>query len=346
MRCVEGAVYRPGEGLARGWLLVEGGRVVDEGEGRPPRPPDARGLVLPAPVNAHTHVGDFVGRSLPLAGRSLAQVVKPPDGLKHRLLRETPRDKLVAGMREAIAEMRAAGTRAFLDFREQGVDGVRMLAEAASAPRAPRALILGRAGASWDDAEADAVARAADGIGLPSLSDVPPDVPKRAAHAARRHKKRFALHFSEEAREDAGRALDLAPDLLVHVVASPREDLRAIADARVPVVLCPRSNARWGRAPDARAMLELGIPFALGSDNAMLHALDVLLDARHFARAYPDLPPETWLDAAIAGGARVLDGAPPRAWLRRGETGALVVLAGDGLDAVFGPAAPRAVMAV
>ena len=338
MRCVAGSIYRPGTGLEEGWLLLDGDRIVDAGQGRPPQPPSASGLVLPSPVNAHTHVGDHVGRGRNLAGLSLADVVRPPHGLKHRLLRETPRERLVGGMRDALREMREHGTRACLDFREQGLEGVRMLREAA-AGTGVRAVALARCAGDWDDAEADEVARAADGIGLSALGDVASDVPQRAARAARKHGKRFALHFSEDEREDVGRALDLRPDFLVHLCRATREDLAAVADARVPLVLCPRSNALFGRAPPVRDVLALGIPFALGSDNAMFHAADVLLDVRHLANAHPNVPRETFLDAAIAGGALLLDGEAPRAWLQKGGPAELVVLPGEGLDALFGPRA-------
>lgn len=342
VRCLAGDVYRPGEGVEEGWLLVDGGRVVDAGAGRPPRAPDATGLILPAPVDAHTHVGDRVGRGAPVAGMSLADVVKPPHGLKHRLLRETPRERLVAGMRDALAEMRAAGTRAFVDFREGGADGVRMLREAGDAPRA---VAMARPRGEWDDEEARAVARLADGIGLSALGDVTSDVPERAARAARAEGKRFALHLSEDKREDVARALDLQPDFLVHLCEATRDDLRAVAEARVPVVLCPRSNALFGRAPPAREMLDLGVGLALGSDNAMFHELDVLLDARYLARAHPGVPREVWLDAAIVGGARVAEGVAPRTWLRKGDRADLVVLEGRGLDAVFGARVPCRILA-
>lgn len=341
VRCLAGDVYRPREGIEEGWLLVDDGRVVDAGTGRPPQAPDATGFVLPAPVDAHTHVGDRVGRGADLSGMPLADVVKPPDGLKHRLLRETPRERLVAGMRDALAELRGFGTRAFVDFREGGAEGVARLREAGDAPRA---VVMARPRDAWDDAEAREVARVADGIGLSALGDVASDVPERAARAARAEGKRFALHLSEDTREDMGRALGLRPDFLVHLCEATRDDLRAAADARVPVVLCPRSNALFGRAPPARAMLDLGVTIALGSDNAMFHELDVILDARHLAHAHPDVPHETWLDAAIVGGARVADGAAPRSWLRKGDRADVVVLEGRGLDAAFGARGPRRVL--
>lgn len=332
MRCLAGAIYRPGEGFEEdGWILHDGARVLDAGRGRPPQPAEKVDVILPAPVNAHTHVGDMVGRGRDLRGLSLAQVVRPPDGLKHRLLRDTPRAALVDGMRAAVAEMRGAGARACLDFREQGLDGVRMLREASGGFRA---LAYARCGGGWDDAEAEAVAREADGIGLSALGDVQDDVPERAAAAARKQRKPFALHFSEDRRDDVGRALDLRPRFLVHACEATRDDLQAIAVEEVPLVLCPRSNALFGRAPPVREILRAGIDFALGSDNAMFHPLDVLADARALAAAHPDVPRETWLDAAIATGARLADGAPRASWLRKGDPAELLAL--TSLDALFG----------
>lgn len=335
MECVAGPIWRPGEGVEEGWILHENGRVVDAGEGRPPQRARIAGLVLPAPVDAHTHVGDRVGRGIDTRGMTLAQVVAPPDGLKHRLLRETPPERLLAGMRDALAEARA---RAVIDFREGGLEGARLLRRASEESGA-RAVALGRPAGAWDDAEAEAVAREADGIGLSGLGDVDSDVPERAARAARRHGKRFALHLSEATREDVARAMELRPDFVVHVATATRDDLRAIADARVPIVTCPRSNERFGLRADVPAMLALGIPLALGSDNAMFHPLDVLQDARLLARRHPEVPRERWLEAAIVGGARVLDGEAPRSWLRRGDPAAMRILGARGadpLDAVFG----------
>ena len=345
VRCVAGPIYRPGEGFREGWLLHEGGRVVDAGEGRPPVEPEARGVVLPSPVDAHTHVGDRVGRGkVDLRGRTLAEVVAPPHGLKHRLLAQTPEDELVAGMREALWEAARAGCRTVIDFREQGAAGVGMLRRAAEGTPV-RPVVLGRLQGAWDDDEAGEVLSLADGFGLSAMRDASDDAPGRMSALARRRGKRFALHFSESVREDVGRALDLRPDFLVHVVASPREDLEAIAAARVPVVVCPRSNALFGRRPDVATLLDLGVGVALGSDNAMFHPLDVLEEARLLRRQDPRLAPAALLDAAIAGGARVRDGAAPRGYLGKGDAADFLVLeprGDDPVEAVFG-AAPRVV---
>ncbi|HWH08150.1 MAG TPA: amidohydrolase family protein [Candidatus Thermoplasmatota archaeon] len=306
MRCVAGPTYRPGEGWVDGWLLHDGGRVVRAGEGAPPQRSDVEGWLLPAPVNAHTHVGDRVARGVDVSGLTLAQVVAPPDGLKHRILRETPAPRLVDGMRQALAEMEAAGARACVDFREGGLRGVEMLREAAAGSGA-RPVALGRCAGPFGEDEARRVLEACDGYGWSGLADA--EGAERAAALCRRMGKRFALHFSEDKREDAGRALDLRPDFLVHAVRATEDDLRAIAAARVPVVLCPRSNLRFGPLPDVRAMARLGVALAVGSDNAMLQTLDVLEDVRTLRGRFPDVDPRVFLDAAVAGGRRILGAA-------------------------------------
>lgn len=59
---------------------------------------DGRHLSFPEPVNAHTHCADGglkVGK-----GVSLESLVAPPNGLKHRYLRDTADDVLIAGIRD------------------------------------------------------------------------------------------------------------------------------------------------------------------------------------------------------------------------------------------------------
>uniref|UniRef100_UPI000A6CB98F amidohydrolase family protein n=1 Tax=Methanoculleus chikugoensis TaxID=118126 RepID=UPI000A6CB98F len=84
--------------------------------------------IVPAFFNAHTHLGDTVAMDLPPARGSLADLVKPPNGLKHRILAATPpQAELVRGMRSSISAMLATGTTGFADFREGGIAGVAAL---------------------------------------------------------------------------------------------------------------------------------------------------------------------------------------------------------------------------
>ncbi|MEA1966340.1 MAG: chlorohydrolase, partial [Euryarchaeota archaeon] len=76
----------------------------------------AHGIVLPAFVNAHTHIGDSVLKDPEIT--DIASLVRPPDGLKHRVLKETSTHDLVHAMHASICDMVATGTCAFADFRE------------------------------------------------------------------------------------------------------------------------------------------------------------------------------------------------------------------------------------
>jgi cytosine/adenosine deaminase-related metal-dependent hydrolase len=118
----------------------------------------------------------------------------------------------------------------------------------------------------------NAVLRAGDGVGLSSAREEPRAVREVVARAARRLGKKFALHASEETREDPEEYLSPRPDLLAHLTAATPGDLQQVRDAGVTVAVCPRSNALFGRRPDLATLERLGVPTMLGTDNAMFHA--------------------------------------------------------------------------
>ncbi|HLE97742.1 MAG TPA: amidohydrolase family protein, partial [Candidatus Thermoplasmatota archaeon] len=292
-----GPLWRDGAFEPDRWIEVENGVLVTLGRGAPPRAPDVHGAMLPTFVDAHTHVADRLARGRVAAGTSLAEAVAPPEGLKHRMLAAATADEVVASARAALEEARAAGTGCIVDFREGGAAGVLALRDAARGAGV-RALALGRPdvpGAALDD-----VLAAADGLGLSGLADVAPEEAARQARAARAAGKLFALHGSEGRREDVDAMLALRPDLVVHATHATKDDAARLADARVPVALCPRSNERLvGRLPDARMLLDAGVALALGTDNAMLHATSVLDELRAARRLLHGVRPEELLAAAV-----------------------------------------------
>ena len=85
--------------------------------------------ICPAFFNAHTHIGDTVAMDVDAPG-SLSELVAPPDGLKHRLLRATAPDDLIHAMRGSVDVMKRTGTSGFADFREGGKEGVFALSTA------------------------------------------------------------------------------------------------------------------------------------------------------------------------------------------------------------------------
>ena len=273
---VQGHVLSGGRFFS-GHVVVEDGTVVAVGEGEAPTAPVATGVVLPGLVNAHTHVGDAAVPAPP-AELGPSEVFPPPDGYKHRMLASMPRKELRDGISGFLDAMTAGGTVAHTDFREGGVEGVRLLADArGEAEHPPSTRVFGRPlGQEFDPREMGTLLAMVDGIGLSAVIDWPRQPLVDIVTAARDMGVPTALHCSETRREDLALALELDPEFLVHMVFGTREDFRDLASARVPVVVCPRSTARFTRAPPVMEMLEQGVDLRLGTDNAMLQGPSVL----------------------------------------------------------------------
>lgn len=306
-----------------GWVLVDGGRIQKWGKGAPDPglgPPTADGWIVPAPVNAHTHVGDTFLRERAGKPTTVKELVGP-GGWKHQHLASADPVQQAAGIERIADEMAAIGTAAFLDFREGGVAGI----EAVRRLDLPvRPVLFGRGtSARFDEDEAHAVAQAADGIGISGVRDFSANDLDAWSDVAKEHHKPLAIHVSEARREDLDQALSLDPAFVVHMVHATTEDLDDLADARVPVVVCPRSNAHFGLTAPVDRMLEAGVEVAVGSDNGMLSDGDVRKDLAVLRDRFA-LDDATLLSMACHTGRRVAGLPPVR--LERGAPADLVVL--------------------
>jgi cytosine/adenosine deaminase-related metal-dependent hydrolase len=290
MTTYEGLVFRgPTFEPVAGRVVVEDGDIAAIEECAT----DADDWILPAFVNAHTHIGDSIAKE---AGRglSLDELVAPPDGLKHRLLRETPREEMVEAMRRSVAFMRESGTASFIEFREGGVEGVdRLRAATADSPVEP--VILGR--------EEIAAMEAADGFGASGARDGEFGAERNATREAG---KLFGVHAGERDAADVDGALDLDPDFLVHMVHTKEHQLERVADRGTPIVCCPRSNLVTDVGlPDFERLAET-TTLALGTDNVMLNAPSMFREmeftAKHSALAAPEV-----LRMATRNGAAIAD---------------------------------------
>lgn len=250
-------------------------------------------LICPAFVNAHTHVGDSIAKG---AGRglSLEELVAPPDGLKHRLLRAADREELVAAVRRSLSYMQRGGTAACLDFREGDVEGVEMLREAAEGLEID-ALAFARG-------SVDAM-HAGDGFGASGANDATFDRERRATREAG---KPFGIHAGEVDASDINPALDLDPDFLVHVVHPEPVHLDRIADSQVPIVVCPRSNLVTGVGLSPYEDLSERTTLALGTDNVMLNSPSMFREMA-FLSKLSDLPDDEVLRMATVNGAEIAD---------------------------------------
>ncbi|MFB6137912.1 MAG: amidohydrolase family protein, partial [Halobacteriaceae archaeon] len=241
---------------------------------------------------AHTHVGDALAKEAG-AGLSLDELVAPPDGLKHRILRAATREESVAAMRRAVRQLSATGTTAFADFREGGVAGVQALREAALGSPV-RALAYGRG-----DPE---VLEVADGYGASGARD---DDFERERHLAREAGKPFAIHAGERDPADVNDALDLDPDFLVHMVHTTELHRERVADSEVPVVVCPRSNLVTDvGTPDVATLRDL-TTVTLGTDNVMLNSPSMFREMAVTAKCC-DVSARAVLQMATRAGAETL----------------------------------------
>jgi len=280
---LRGRSFEPVEGR----LVIEDGRI-EEIEADTARSAD---IILPAFVNAHTHIGDSIAKEAG-EGLTLEELVAPPDGLKHRLLRGATRNELVTAMVDSIEYMEQAGTAAFVEFREGGVDGVQAIQEALAGHSIER-VVLGR--------ESIEAMEASDGFGASGANDG--DF-SRERNATAREGKLFGIHAGEVDSSDINPALDLEPDFLVHMVHAEQLHLERIADSETPVIVCPRSNATTGVGlPPLRELLDR-TTVALGTDNVMLNSPSMFREMA-FTEKVSDASSREILEMATVNGAEL-----------------------------------------
>ena len=279
MESLRGHIYLNGEMLPFEMRLdagvIESLEIGESGEVR-----KGEYLALPPLGNAHTHIGDaFIQEEI---FGDIMDVVAPPDGLKHRRLAEAGQEEIMDGMLRALENMYGSGVRTFMDFREQGVEGVRLLRKALASfnditvmsglpPISAR--ILGRP-AEGDDM--DELLGISNGLGISSISDHDTDYLRELRDEAERHGKLFGLHVSERVREDIDTVLELRPDIAVHMNEATDEDMERIAEAGIPVVVCPSSNMFFGKVPPVKRLLSAGVTVTLGTDNLMLNPPSII----------------------------------------------------------------------
>lgn len=319
-----GPWWRDGEEHA-GFVRVDRGRVVEEGARTPSNARPA--VLLDGLHNYHTHVGDafLLGRHLP---RTLDALVRPGTGYKHRMLARASKSVIVSGVRRMLRRYAEAGTASVLDFREQGVAGIRWVQSVHRAlePEGPVVRLLGRPTrlpVARD--ELDDLLELADGLGVSSLSDVGEEAWHAIAEACHRARKPLAVHVSERRREDVGTVLGGRPALLVHLTKANRHDLREVRDAGVPVALCPSSNAFFRLRCPVAALHAAQIPFHFGTDNAMLGSIHVVHEAVRAKRLAPAIPDGALLRALTRSPEKALNHVRPVRSLA-GSRGRLVLL--------------------
>ncbi|UCE91389.1 MAG: amidohydrolase family protein [Methanobacteriota archaeon] len=295
-----------GEEVSAGYLRAREGIVEEVCKGQPPVDVTPS-VVIPGFVNSHIHIGDSFAHPAP---SGTVEEVVGPGGYKHRMLANASASEKIAGMKTSLDTMLRTGTCAFIDFREEGIEGVRDL-RGAMGESPLEAKILGRpSSVDGSGADMDALLRAVDGLAFSSHSDWPAEVLEEASAKCRSAGKMFSLHASESRREDIDAILDLKPSFVVHMTRATGDDVAACAAAGVPIVVCPSSNRFFGLVPDIRGMLDAGAEVALGTDNAMICAPDMTSEMRaafDAAAGTERLAPAEAIRLATLSGRKVLN---------------------------------------
>ena len=231
----------------------------------------------------------FPEQSLQVPNWKLLRVIS--NGVKHEILRETPYKILVASMRKSLFDMIETGTCAFVDFREGGILGIEALNKALEGleihsrilgrpekPELPLIVVLD---------EVKRVLLNSNGIGMSGANDLDLVILEEIANYTRDLKKLFAIHAGEKNRNDIEKALSFEPDLLIHLTTATKKDLEYVADAKIPVVVCPRSNfvTGVGMAPITE-MLEAGLRVAAGTDNVMLNSVNMFAEMEFMSKVF------------------------------------------------------------
>ena len=281
MEYISGEIFTE-NGFIKGYLGIENRKIIDRGNSNPPKKPICKGLIVPTFVNAHTHIGDsFIRKKNIKLPRNIEELVAPPDGLKHRFLKETSDKEIIGGMKESIDEMTKTGILHFCDFRENGLQGINHLKKALGKTNILPIILSRPNQLTYNKEEIDILLKNSQGIGLSSITDWEYSEIEKIAKLTKKRKKTFAIHASERIREDIDQILDLKPDFLIHMNSATKSDLICIKDNDVPVVACPHSNAFFGLKSNIELLSEIGINIMLGTDNAMLNIPNILNELKY-----------------------------------------------------------------
>jgi cytosine/adenosine deaminase-related metal-dependent hydrolase len=286
--------------VEQGYIEIESGKISSASAGNykgSGKRLNAKGfIVTPGFINAHTHIADAIGKDI-AAGQRLDARVHPVFGAKSKILQRSLPEHLKAFIRTSAILMIKKGIVAFADFREDGLEGIRLLKDAiAGLPI--KCVTLGRINyySSLMDAaglppekeeQAKQVVELADGLGISGANENTDA--SLAQYRQLAGKKLIAIHAAESKetvefsmkhtdRREVDKIMQhLKPDFVVHMTNATENDMSLVAKSGTGVVICPRANGVIGAGiPKVAQMLRQDCLVAIGTDNVMLNSPDIL----------------------------------------------------------------------
>ncbi len=252
-------------------------------------------LMIPGFINAHTHIGDSIGKDFTL-NRSVDEKIHPVFGVKSKILKNTPKENLSNFMKNTCHSMIRKGITTFVDFREGGLEGVMLLKQVLN-DIPLRSIILGRLEfyqgteeikknlpfPKEKSSEFSSLLKKCDGIGISGANEHSTSVLNYYSKISQLK----AIHSSESkqsitkskkitGKSETIRALSLKPDFLVHMTHASKTDLKIASKQKCGIVICPRANSSLSEGiPDIELMQKSGCTIALGTDNVMINSPDM-----------------------------------------------------------------------
>ena len=283
---------------------------------------DAEGfLITPGFINAHTHIGDSLGKDVAVDS-GLDARVHPIYGAKQKILQSKP-DHLKTFIRGSALSMLKKGITTFADFREGGPEGVKLLKDAISGLPI-KCVVFGRVEYYVDRRSRDSnggycreclpnsalqtasdVLEISDGFGISGANENSDESLQQYQKLIRTRNKRAthkklltAIHAAESentvelsksltGKTEVARIMRyLKPDIIIHMTHATKKDISSVSRKRIGVVVCPRANGIVGAGiPRVGKMLELGCIIGIGSDNVMLNSPDILRELDYIWKA-------------------------------------------------------------
>ena len=297
------------EYVEQGYIEIEDGIIRNTAAGTykgAGKKTDAKGfVVIPGFINAHTHIADSIGKDIAVEQRLDARV-HPVFGVKKKILQKSLPEHLKAFIRNSAVSMMKKGIVAFADFREDELDGIRLLKDAVEGLPI-KCVALGRINyysnptdvsglPAEKEEQAKHIVEVADGFGISGANENTDSA--LAQYRQLVGKKLIAIHAAESketvefsklhtCRSEVARIVEhLRPNFVVHMTNATEDEMSLVAKNGSGIVICPRANGVLGAGiPKVGQMLKQNCLVGIGTDNVMLNSPDVLRELDYIWKA-------------------------------------------------------------